>query len=124
MTSIRQDVEDLFSVAIGELDFPVYFQKIYELGKISSTRRLSDLSVIILNKLEAMEKREQEVAQNFKEIESILSRLIEQKNATPKVEPITPVEEPDRSLFTCDVCDKVSANAAGLAAHKRSHKTE
>lgn len=82
MNDLRQIIGSLFEAPMGNKSFVSYFKYADEGGKITA-RTLREVCTVILTFLEEQEKKNQQNEANFKEIEAILTKLVNQ--STPKV---------------------------------------
>lgn len=133
MNKIRHTVEALFASPIQDMTFVSYMSYINSSGKITA-KSILDLCIVALVHLEEQEKKNEQYEANFKEIESIFSKLLAEKDKkeivsteslnTQEFEGISLSKYDDtvEATFRCDVCSKEVKTKLALAGHMRSHK--
>ncbi len=114
MNKIRITVGEIFQSPLQNLSFVQYMANVNTAGKITA-KSLMDLVTVLFTYAEEQEKKNEQYEANFREIEAILSKLVEQK-----VEAKTP-DVPNGPMYSCDECDKTAKSELGLLSHKRSH---
>jgi len=78
MNNLRDTISNIFMAPIGDMSFVRYLNYVNESGKISA-RSLLDLCMVMLTYIEEQEKRQKQNEVNFKEIQEILQKLVEDK---------------------------------------------
>lgn len=85
MQKVRTVVGDLFSAPMGNMNFVSYFQYVNTSGKITA-KSLLDLSTALFIFAEEQEAKNEQYEANFKEIQEILVKLVEERKM-PKFAP-------------------------------------
>lgn len=85
MNSLRVAIGNLFESPMGKMSYISYFQYINTGGKLTA-RSLMETCTIILTYMEDQEKKLQQYEANFKEIETILSKLVDKKVSKETIE--------------------------------------
>lgn len=98
------------------MTFVAYFNYLNTAGKITA-KSLLDTQVVVLSYVEELEKKNEEYEANFKEIESILTKLVEKKVDVDIDSPVS------KEAFPCPICGKVLSSNLALAGHSRTHKS-
>lgn len=126
MNTLRQTISTLFEAPMQGMSFVAYFQYINTNGKITA-RSLMEIVCILATYAEEQERINEKNEANFKEIESILAKLIDKK-LDEKVDE-KPIQEDPMSKaineaygYNCATCGKTLSTKLALAGHSRSHK--
>lgn len=126
MNAIRISVGNLFEAPVQNMSFVSYLAYVNTNGKITP-RSLMDLITILLIHVEEQEKINEENKANFKDIEAILSKLVDKKlgNKVDEKEEELSMPHADQLHpgFICDQCGKGVKTRLALAGHSRSHKS-
>lgn len=124
--NIREALTLAFGTPIQNMGFPAYFSYLNTGGKITQ-RSLMDILVVLCEQLDEQQKTLEAYKQNFKDIEAILTKLVEKKEyKAPQFEPLTykGVPEIADETFICATCNKPLSTKLALAGHSRSHKVK
>ena len=123
------------------MSFVSYFSYVNTAGKVTA-RSLMDVLTVVCTMVEEQEKKNEQYEANFKEIEQILQKLVEDKtsgdseDAKEEIfygtieEGTKPIEVDVKALletrphyeFKCEECGKDIMTRIGLLSHQRSHK--
>lgn len=83
MNTIKQAVSELFGSPMQNMSYVSYFRYVNEAGKITA-KSLLELVTICLTYMDEQEKKNAQYEENFKEIEKILQKLVDDKEETAK----------------------------------------
>ncbi len=130
MNTIRRSVEVLFESPIQNMSFVAYLSNVNSAGKITA-RSLMDLSTLCLTYIEELEKKNEQYEANFKEIEHILTKLVNNKTQSDKID-ITPNNYSETKNtttetaivappFQCTTCSKAFTTKLALMGHGKTH---
>lgn len=139
MNNARTILSDLYQSQVHPKETIVnYFYRLNEAGKINGDKKsIVDIPAVLFTLVEEMEKKIEVYDANFKEIESILSKLVDKKMSDKPVAGFRQVEyntndidrdllikegETEENTLKCPICKKVAKSKLGLQSHKRSHK--
>lgn len=78
MNTLRQTISNLFEAPMQNMNFVSYFQYINTNGKITA-RSLMEIVCILATYVEEQEKINEKNEANFKDIETILAKLVDKK---------------------------------------------
>lgn len=80
MNSLRLTLSELYQAPVQSMSWVAYFQYLNSVGKITARSQM-DLSVILLTHLEELQKKNEQYEDNFKEIQEILTKLVEKNKS-------------------------------------------
>lgn len=136
MNPIRTIISEYFQAPMQQMSFPAYFQ--YSAINQKMTERIrQDLLIVLLSAVDEMEKTHRHYEDNFREIEEILTKLVQkqqQKEASveelkaalqvlPKIAQTQAVSGDTTHVgpYICSVCQKSFTHKIALIAHSRIH---